>query len=120
MHNNWFNKLTNLSRKIYKNVDHMTVNFVDDSTNVIAFNDHTQIQSYLSNYYTLIHNYYNINKLKINADKTQLLMVYKAKHIENFKNFYFYANNFKIKPKKVIKILGFLFKRGLKIGYSNW
>ena len=115
MHNDWFYKLTKNSRVIYKNIDHTTVNFVDDSTNVIAFIDHSQIKSYLTQYYNLIQSYYNINKLKINADKTQLLLIYKNKHKENLKNFFFKANQFKITPKKVITILGAHLREDLKL-----
>ena len=115
MHNDWFYKLTKSSRILYTNIDHCTVNFVDDSTNVIAFPDHSQIRLYLTQYYSLIHSYYNINKLKINADKTQLLLTYKNKHKDNLRNFYFNANQFKITPKKVILILGAHLRDDLKL-----
>ena len=115
MYNDWFYTLTKLNRIIFKNIEHITINFVDDSTNIISFNDHSQIKNYLTNYYKLIHSYYNINKLKINADKTQLLLNYKEKHKQNFKNFFFNAENFKIKPKKVIKILGAYLRNDLKL-----
>lgn len=115
MYNDWFYTLTNKNKILYKNIEHCTVNFVDDSTNIISFGDHTQIKSYLTHYYNLIQSYYNINKLKINADKTQLLLVYKNKHKENLKHFYFKAEQFKITPKKVIKILGAHLRADLKL-----
>ena len=72
-----------MKRVIFKNIEHHTINFIDDSTNVISFKDHQQIKPYLTNYYILIHNYYNINKLKINADKTMILLTYKNKFKSN-------------------------------------
>ena len=84
MYNDWFYMLTKLNRIIYENIAHTTINFVDDSTNIISFKDHSQIKNYLTNYYKLIHSFYNINKLKINADKTQLLLNYKEKYKLNF------------------------------------
>ena len=106
MNNVWFKKITNLNFKIYKNVDHLTVNFVDDSTNVICFNDQNQIKDYLTNLYTLLHCYYNISKLKINPDKTSLLITSKPKFHKVMKNFYFNSMTFKISPTNMIKILG--------------
>ena len=115
MHTDLFNKITNSPTINYKNVEHVTINFVDDSTNVINFNNHEQIQLYLTNYYKLIHNYYNINKLKINPDKTSLLLNYKPKHSQHFKNFKFYANGYEITPQKIIKILGSYIREDLKM-----
>ena len=63
-----------------KKVSHEVINFVDDSTNIIGFRDHNKIKSYLETYFTLLKEYYNINKLKLNADKTKLLIVNKNKH----------------------------------------
>ena len=56
-------KITNKQCKKYDNVRHLTVNFVDDSSNIIGFYDIKQIQQYLTDFYTLLHCYYNINKL---------------------------------------------------------
>ena len=88
---------------------------MDDSSNVIAFSDHSQIKNYLNNYYKLIQAFYNINKLKINPEKTLLLLVYKNKFKNNLKDFYFCANGFKIVPTKIIKILGQYLRDDLKM-----
>ena len=115
MYNDWYEKLTNLKNQKFKNIDHLTVGFVDDSTAIFAFSDPGQIKSFLTNYYNLIKSFYNINKLKINSDKTNLLLTHKPKLKEHFKNFFFMAENDKIKPKKVIKILGTYIKNDLKM-----
>ena len=115
MYNDWYEKLTNLKNQNFKNIDHLTVGFVDDSTAIFAFSDPGQIKAFLTNYYNLIKSFYNINKLKINSDKTNLLLTYKPKFKDHFKNFYFFADNDKIKPKNVIKILGTYIKNDLKM-----
>ena len=61
------------------------------------------MKEYLEKYYFLMHQYYNINKLKINPDKTLLLLVYKNKFINNLKDFSFKADQHLIKPKKILK-----------------
>jgi hypothetical protein len=111
----FYKKITNTNMTIYKNIEHTTVNFVDDSTNVISFPSHDNVKSYLTNYYKLFHNYYNINKLKINPDKTNLIINYLPKYNNNFLNFHFFASNYKISPKNIVKILGTYLRSDLKL-----
>ena len=59
--------------------------------------------------------FYNANRLKINPDKTNLLLINKPKHDIITKNFSFWAGNYLIKTKKVIKILGIYIRRDLKM-----
>ena len=56
--NNHFN--INVHKKIMK-VNHLTVNFIDDSTNVITFKESNEVKNYVSQYYELVHKYYTIN-----------------------------------------------------------
>ena len=114
MYSDTFKNLTNLKKQNFKNIDHLTINFVDDSSSVIAFINHVYIKQYLNNYYTLIHEFYNVNKLKINPDKTLLMLIYKPKFKNNLKNFFFNAGQFIIKPKSSIKILGYTLREDLK------
>ena len=108
------NKITGDDKVKFNNVQHLTVNFVDDSNSVITFNDQNQAKTYLESYYKLLHNFYNINKLKINPDKTNLLLIFKDKYRQTLKNFYFMADNYKIYSKNTIKILGFYIQSDLK------
>ena len=110
-----FKKITNLTPQKFNNITHLTVNFVDDSSSVITFKDQSSVKKYLELYYALIHSFYNANKLKINADKTSLLLIHKPKFNDFFKNFSFQADRFKIKPKRFIKILGSYIENGLKL-----
>ena len=80
---------------------HSRMNFVDDSTNIMGFSKFENIKPYLESYYTLIHTFYNINKLKINDDKNQLTIIAPAKFNKQIHTFTFSENNFQInhKPK---------------------
>ena len=115
LNSKWYNNITGENIVKFNNVQHLTVNFVDDSNSVITFNDQNQAKTYLESYYKLLHNFYNINKLKINPDKTSLLLNYKPKHSQHFKNFKFYANGYEITPQKIIKILGSYIREDLKM-----
>ena len=37
-------KITGYPSEKYKNIEHLTVNFIDDSTNLIYFKDHSKIK----------------------------------------------------------------------------
>ena len=73
------------------------------------------MKNYLTDYYSLLDAFYNINKLKINAKKTLLLLVFKPKHYENLKYFFFFANNHKIWKSNTIIILGQYLRSDLKM-----
>ena len=60
----------------YKNITHTTINFIDDSSSVVGFPDQNQVKHYLTEYYNYIYLFYTANKLKLNCDKTKLLLVY--------------------------------------------
>ena len=64
----------------FKNVNHVTFNFVDDSSSIIGFYDFDIMKHYLESYYTLLQAFYDMNKLKINADKTNLTINAKPCH----------------------------------------
>ena len=115
LHNDWFTKITNKTTIKFKNVVHVTVNYIDDSTSVIAFKDHTFIRRYLNDYYTLLHSFYNVKKLKINPDKTLFMVICKEKMKNHFKNYYFMANLCKINVSHTIKILGHYLRDDLKM-----
>ena len=63
----------------------MTSDFVDDSSSVVTFPDQNNVRKYLEVYYSLLHAFYNANKLKLNADKTVLMLDQKSKYINYFK-----------------------------------
>ena len=75
----------------------MTVNFVDDSTNIISTSKTNEIADYTNKFYRLLEAVYNINKLKINNDKTELMIICKPKHKGDTKNLQITASGHKVK-----------------------
>ena len=118
MHSNWFNKITGQLKQTFKDVDHKTIIFVDDSSSIISFKNHSIMSQYLQSYFSLIYKFYNLNKLKINSDKTCLLIVNKPKLNQTLNNFSFKANQFTIKRSKHMKILGFYISENLSLDYE--
>ena len=91
-------------------IEHVVVNFVDDSNSVIAANPGTDLDEYTNRYFRLLEIYYNSQKLKINTDKTQILVCSMPRFIDEIKNLEIItqADIENVKPKAQIKILGFL------------
>ena len=101
-----------------KTINHQITNFVDDNSNIISFKNHEDIKSYLENYFLLLIRFYNINKVKLNSDKTKLTIVSKNSMESIFKNFTFRAGNDTIKNCSSIKILGTFIQSDLKLDKS--
>ncbi len=98
---------------IHDNITHTTINFVDDSTNLVSSNNHDKLTNYLTDFYTLLHSYYTINKLKINADKTELLITCKQ-HLKTQADMVtMTALNYTIQQKQTTKILGYILNNKL-------
>merc|ERR1712115_632175 len=96
MHHDIFTHLTGLPKTITTNTEHNTINFVDDSTNIISPFNSTEIQNYINNFYSLHEAVYNINKLIINKDKTELMIVCKNRFRKITKNIQMYTSGYKV------------------------
>ena len=99
----------------YKDISHMTINFIDDSSSIISTADHSHLKHYIEDYYDLLHEYYNINKLKINPEKSSVLLIYKNSLMNVLKNFSFNAKGNVIKKSNTIKLLGTYISADLKM-----
>ena len=98
-----------------KNTQHHITNFVDDNTNIISFKNHENIKQYLENYFLILKKYYNINKVKINSDKTKLTIIHKTSMDNFFKTFTVQAGKDTIKNSNSIKILGTIIQNDLRL-----
>ena len=98
-----------------KNISHDTTNFVDDSHSIIGFKDHEKIKIYLEQYFNLLIQFYNINRVKLNTNKTNLMIVSKRKNYNFFKNFTFEAGTDTICNQNSIKILGTIVQNDLNL-----
>ena len=67
---------------------------------------------YLEDYYRLLSSYYNINKRKVNPDKTRLVLFCKT-NVHSLKDFSFKADTFDIKPRSHCKVLGVVVSQDL-------
>ena len=101
-----YEEITGKKVKIYKDINHVTINYVDDSTNVVSFKNVYDMNDYLSSYYNLLECYYGANMLKINPDKTKFLVICKESLRNRTNNIKFKAGNYIIKQEACIKILG--------------
>ena len=112
--NDQYNKFTNYKfNDLLDNIknfviDHLTVNYIDDSTNIISCDNATRLIKYLTCYYGLVKIYYDINKLTINSDKTDLVVSCKNKFRQASDTIKFTADTYLVQQKESTKILGFI------------
>ena len=102
-----FTKITGKPIIDTKDIEHSTINFVDDSTNLIITKDPKKLQTYLNKFYILLQKVYHTNKLIINQEKTEIMITCKNKNRKNTKNIQMYADKYKVKQVYKVKILGF-------------
>ena len=86
---------------------------IKDSTNIISSYNIDQLQQYIDQYYILLTNYYGINYLKINSDKSTLLVTTRPINRPLTKDFRLTAGDYVIEQSDKIKILGLYFTNGL-------
>ena len=97
MNHQLFQKLTGVNLNITPNkIDHDTINFVDDSTNIISSPEIPLIQDYINNFYLLLESVYNTNKLIINKDKKELMLICKMKFHKLTRNLKINASGYKV------------------------
>ena len=107
-----FTKMTGKPQLKCNTIDHSIVNYVDDSTNLISSKNIDNLKSYIDNYYVLMENFYNINFLKLNPDKTKLLVTCKPNFREGAQSIKLQANKYIISQTQSIKILGVFITSG--------
>ena len=88
----------------YYSIDHEVNQFVDDSSNVVGSETEEELGLYTSDYLKIMEKFYYMNKLKLNAEKTKV-MITKAKETKKIK--ISAPNGEVLTPDKAIKILGY-------------
>merc|ERR1711954_315197 len=66
-------------KKITDEISHETINFIDDSASIVTFKEEEEAIEYIRMFINILNEYYNINKLKLNKEKTALLLFIKPK-----------------------------------------
>merc|ERR1712177_33999 len=94
-------------------IGHNIIQYVDDTNNVIYGNNAAEIETYSNAYFKLIESFYTINRLKLNPDKSKLMVICRPNRREETKNFVLKAGNYIIEQKEKIKVLGIYFTSGL-------
>ena len=87
-------------------IKHFTLNYIDDSSNVIASKDTSVLQNYINDFFLLLEHYYNANMLTLNSDKTKLLVTCKARYRKSADIIKLKASNYIIEQVAKIKVLG--------------
>merc|ERR1712002_319957 len=94
-------------------INHDIIQYIDDTNNIIYGNNAVEVEKYSNAYFKLIESFYGINKLKINPDKSRLMVVCRPNRREETKNFVLKAGDYIIEQTEKIKVLGVLFTSGL-------
>merc|ERR1712240_481525 len=94
-------------------INHDIIQYVDDTNNVIYGNNAEEIEKYSNAYFKLIESFYDINRLKLNPDKSRLMVVCRPNRRGEIRNFVLKAGYYIIEQKEKIKVLGVLFTSGL-------
>ena len=109
-----FSAITKLPTIIYNNITQHTVSFVDDTTNIVDGSNNDTLTNYLTDFHCLLSTFYLVNKLKINHDKTEMLVTCKSRLRDMTKNLTFMAGQFTISQKEYITILGYKITNNLQ------
>ena len=76
MHNEeLYKQMTGVTLPVFKNIEHKTTNFVDDSTSVVGAETKAELEQYVQHFYYLLVAYYKINKLKMNGYKSKMIII---------------------------------------------
>ena len=75
------------------------------------------MEPYLNQYFLLLKIFYNLNKLKINDDKTNLILLNNPRHDNEVKDTKITTDTDVIKPKEKFTILGWVINR--RLDYSD-
>ena len=94
-------------------VDHEVQNFVDDSNSTMAFSDPENAKPYINTYVKLLEEYYNMSKIAINSDKTNVMVVNHPANESTAKNVTLETSKGPVKPKEQFRILGWIQCRSL-------
>ena len=106
MGTDYYEQITGLKTNEDFDIDHIIINYVDDSTNIISSDNKDQLQTYIDQYYILLTHYYDSNYLKINSDKSTLLVTSRPCNRQMTKDIRLTAGDYMIEQWDKIKILG--------------
>ena len=94
---------------------HDIIQYVDDINNLIDTNEENleQLEIYMNKYFKLIETFYNVNKLKINPDKSKLMIICKPIYRSKVAKIKLHTTEYIIEQVDKLKVLGMFFTTGL-------
>ena len=104
----WMRENLKLDVEKYTEVEHTTVNFVDDSNSIVTFKDSTEINYYIDKFMMILKTYYNQMKLKINSDKTCIMIVSRNQRKHETVDIRYEDEKEVVIPKAQVRILGWI------------
>merc|ERR1712243_338208 len=113
MQDNIYTEITGMPIINTKGIEHLTVNFVDNSTNLIITKDPTKLQTYLNGFYILLQKVYNTNKLIINQQKTELMLICNNRNRKLTRGIQMYTGKYRVKQVDTVKVLGYKIQSNL-------
>ena len=111
----WMKENLNQNVVEYTEVEHTTVNFVDDSNSIISFKDSTEMNYYLDRYMQVLKTYYNQMKLKINSEKTNIMIVSRNQRKAETTDLRYEDEKEVVIPKAQIRILGWIMNQRMSM-----
>ena len=104
------NELAKTETIVKEPEEHEVVTFVDDTNAIINFKDPEEINEYINKYFQLLVGFFNMSKLKINEEKTTMIIFNQPKHDNKIKDVKITtkADEEDVVPKEQVKILGYL------------
>ena len=70
-----YKNITGDDLEIVRNIYHKVTNFVDDFNSVIGANSKEDLTKYIIQYFKLLKEYYNVLKLQMKVEKTDILVI---------------------------------------------
>ena len=95
------------------NINNLVIQYVDDSTNLISSKNINELNSYIEKYFNILENYYELNKLTLNSDKTKFMIICKPNLRKDTINIQVKTTSYIIEQSNKVKILGMYITTGL-------
>ena len=86
---------------------------MDDSNNIITSDSPLGVAEYINKYFKMLESYYNLNKLKLNPDKSKLMIVCKPNKRQDISTISLVTSEHTIEQVTKIKALGIYITNGL-------
>ena len=109
----WMNKNLDKNVTTYSTTNHTTVNYIDDSSNIISFEEHTDAIHYLNDFFLTLKAFYNANLLCMNGEKTGLVCIARPQVRLNKDDIYIVEQPKNIVCKPQIRLLGWFLNERL-------